>query len=185
MKRHHSSDNNSGEDLLRRFEEFYRLHFAALSRYVTRRLPASSHDEVVAAAFVIAWKKFASVETPSLPWLYRIASFEVAHERRRLGRVPESVELSDLNVSDKYDLEDVMDISSAFTKLSENDQEILRLLYWEDLTRPEISEVLGCSVNALNVRIHRALERLRATLRRPELIKDTTGNSNTPFEEES
>jgi len=53
MKRNHSSDDNSGEDLLRRFEEFYRLHFAALSRYVTRRLPASSHDEV-AAAFVIA-----------------------------------------------------------------------------------------------------------------------------------
>ncbi len=185
MKRNHFSNDQSGEDLLRRFEEFYRLHFVALSRYVSRRLPASSHDEVVAAAFVIAWKKFASVETPSLPWLYRIASFEIAHERRRLGRVPESVELSDLNVSDKYDLEDVMDISSAFTKLSENDQEVLRLLYWEDLTRPEISEVLGCSVNALNVRIHRALERLRTTLRRPELIRDSTDNFNTPFKEDS
>ena len=120
MKRPHSSNNQSGEGL-RQFEEFYRLHFAALSRYVTRRLPISSHDDVMAAAFVIAWKKFASVETPSLPWLYRIASFEIAHERRRLGRIPESVELSDLHVSDKYDLEDVMDISLAFAKLSEND----------------------------------------------------------------
>lgn len=184
MKRPHSSNNQSGEGL-RQFEEFYRLHFAALSRYVTRRLPISSHDDVMAAAFVIAWKKFASVETPSLPWLYRIASFEIAHERRRLGRIPESVELSDLHVSDKYDLEDVMDISLAFAKLSENDQEILRLLHWEDLTRLEISEVLGCSVNALNVRIHRAIERLRTTLRRPALIKDITDNSNTPFEEES
>jgi DNA-directed RNA polymerase specialized sigma24 family protein len=116
MKRSHSSKDQSGENRRHRFEEFYRLHFAALSRYVTRRLPASSHDEVMAAAFVIAWKKFASVESPSLSWLYRIASFEIAHERRRLGRTPGSVELSDLNVSDKYGLEDVMDISSAFTK---------------------------------------------------------------------
>jgi RNA polymerase sigma-70 factor (ECF subfamily) len=185
MKHSHSSNSQSGEALLHQFEEFYRLHFSALSRYVTRRLPTGSHNEVMAAAFVIAWRKFASVESPSLPWLYRIASFEIAHERRRLGKIPEFVELSDLNLSDKYDLEDVMDISLAFTKLSENDQEVLRLLYWEDLTRPEIAEVLGCSINTLNVRIHRAFERLRATLHREDLITKTTDRSNNPLEEES
>src|ERR1700722_12181309 len=68
------------------FEEFYRSHYNAISRYVARRLPASSHDEVVAEAFVVAWRKFATAAEPSLPWLYRIAKYEVTHERRRLGR---------------------------------------------------------------------------------------------------
>jgi RNA polymerase sigma-70 factor, ECF subfamily len=155
---------------LREFEEFYRRHFAALSRFVTRRLPAISHDEVLAAAFVVAWKKFETVERPSLPWLYRIAALEVANERRRLGRKPEVVELSDVHLIDKYALEDVMDISSAFSKLNDGDQEILRLLFWEDLSRPEIAVVLNCSVNTLNARIQRALERLRGALSREELI---------------
>jgi RNA polymerase sigma factor (sigma-70 family) len=178
-------NSQSDEELLRPFEEFYRLHFTALSRYVTRRLPASSHDEVIAAAFVVAWKKFASVKSPSLPWLYRIAGFEVAHERRRLGRMPQAVELSDVSVIDKFALEDVMDISSAFTQLNESDQEVLRLLYWEDLTRPEIAEILGCSINTLNVRIHRALERIRGAVSRDELITKNTDHPNNPLKEDS
>ena len=153
-------NSQSDEELLRPFEEFYRLHFTALSRYVTRRLPASSHDEVIAAAFVVAWKKFATVERPSLPWLYRIAGLKVANERRRLGRIPKDVELSDVHLIDKYALEDVMDISSAFSKLNESDQDVLRLLFWEDLSRQEIAVVLDCSITTLNARIQRALERL-------------------------
>lgn len=155
---------------LREFEVFYKSHIAALSRFVTRRLPANSHDEVLAAAFVVAWKKFATVERPSLPWLYRIASFEVANERRRLGRIPEAVELSDVHLTEKYALEDVMDISTAFSKLNDGDKDILRLLFWEELSRPEIAVVLDCSVNTLNARIQRSLERLRGALSREELI---------------
>ncbi len=111
-----------------------------------------------------AWKKFASVDAPSLPWLYRIASFEVSHERRRLGRAPVLVELPDLRATDQFDLSDVIDISSAFSALSPRDQEALRLIYWEGLSRSDAADVLGCSVNALNVRIHRALARLRANV---------------------
>ena len=70
------------------FEDFYNEHYAAISRYVARRVPTSSHDEVVAAAFVVAWRKFDLITSPSLAWLYRIVSYEVAHERRRLGRRP-------------------------------------------------------------------------------------------------
>ena len=53
-----------------------------------------------------------------------------------------------------------MDISSAFSKLNESDQDVLRLLFWEDLSRQEIAVVLDCSINTLNARIQRALERL-------------------------
>lgn len=185
MNQRRHPKEQSDDESLRRFDDFYRIHFSALSRYVTRRLPANSHDEVVAAAFVVAWKKYTNVESPSLPWLYRIASLEVANERRRLGRIPEAVELSDLNVTQKFDLEYVMDISSAFTQLNENDQEVLRLLYWEDLERSEIAKVLGCSINTVNVRIHRALERLRGAVSRVDLITKSTDYPNSSSKEES
>jgi RNA polymerase sigma-70 factor, ECF subfamily len=175
----------SSEEQRREFERFYRHNFVALSRYVARRLPLSSRDEVIAAAFVIAWKKFADVESPTLPWLYRIASFEVAHERRRLGRFPEVVSISDINVTDKYALEDVMDISAAFSQLTPSDQEILRLLFWDDLERAEIGEVIGCSINATNVRIHRALERLRGAISRVDVSTHPPSNRNTEMKEDS
>ena len=136
------------------------------SRYVARRLPASSHDEVVAAAFVVAWHKFTTANTPSLAWLYRIASYEVAHERRRLGRQPEVVVLNDLHLIDTAPLEEVLDVSKAFSQLSESDAELLRLVYWENLSRHEIADVFGTSVNTVNVRHHRALDRLSGAISR-------------------
>ena len=148
------------------FEAFYNDHYGAISRYVARRLPASSHDEVVAAAFVVAWRKFTTATTPSLAWLYRIASYEVAHERRRLGRQPGVVVLNDLQLIDTAPLEEVLDVSKAFSQLSESDAELLRLVYWENLSRHEIADVFGTSVNAVNVRHHRALDRLSGAISR-------------------
>jgi RNA polymerase sigma-70 factor (ECF subfamily) len=128
------------------FESFYRDHYDTISRYVVRRVPRSSHDEVVAATFAVAWRKFDDVADPSLTWLYRIASFEVAHERRRIVRHPEAAELNDLHLIDSSPVEEVFDVSRAFSQLSENDAELLRLVYWEDLSRSDIAEVLSSTL---------------------------------------
>jgi RNA polymerase sigma factor (sigma-70 family) len=146
------------------FESFYRSHFDAVSHYVKRRLPRSSHDEVVAAVFVVAWRKFAEPADPSLPWLYRIARYEVAHERRRLDRRPIATDLTDLELTQTSPSEEVFDVSSAFRQLSERDAELLRLVHWEELSRNDIARVFGCSVNAVNVRYHRALDRLSGAI---------------------
>jgi RNA polymerase sigma factor (sigma-70 family) len=148
------------------FEAFYREHYSAISRYVARRVAPISHDEVVAATFVVAWRKFAAAASPSLAWLYRIASFEVAHERRRLGRQTQVAELNDLHLIETAPMDAVFDLSKAFSQLSESDAELLRLVYWENLSRREVAEVLGLSVNAVNVRCHRALERLSGAVSR-------------------
>jgi RNA polymerase sigma-70 factor, ECF subfamily len=159
------------------FEPFYREHYDAISRYVARRVPPSSHDEVVAGTFVVAWRKFAEVSDPSLTWLYRIASYEVAHERRRIDRHPQAAELNDLQLTDSSPLEEVLDVSRAFSQLSESDAELLRLVYWENLSRSEIAEVLGTSVNALNVRYHRALGRLAGAVNRQSITDQITNSS--------
>jgi RNA polymerase sigma factor (sigma-70 family) len=142
------------------FEHLFREHYDSVARYVARRVPRESLDDVVAATFVVAWRKFDQVEDPNLLWLYRIAGYEVAHERRRLARHPQRGILGDLELTDSLPLEQVIDLALAFSQLSEEDADLLRMIHWEQLERTDIAELLGCSVNTLNVRYHRAKERL-------------------------
>jgi RNA polymerase sigma factor (sigma-70 family) len=150
----------------RRFEAFYRQHFGSISRYVARRLPADSHDDVVSKTFVVAWKKFDRVFEPSLPWLYRIASFEVLYERRRLSGERIAMDAEELGVPDTIASDDTDEIAAALRQLSEDDAELLHLIHWEELSRAEVAFVLGCTVNTVNVRYHRAIERVAGALHR-------------------
>jgi RNA polymerase sigma-70 factor (ECF subfamily) len=52
------------------------------------------------------------------------------------------------------------EVIAALGRLSDADQEILRLIHWDSLTRAETAEVLRLTPNATNVRYHRALRRL-------------------------
>jgi DNA-directed RNA polymerase specialized sigma24 family protein len=78
------------------FEQFYRRFVSETTRYVSRRVPPESRDEVVANTFVAAWRKFGSASEPSLQWLYRIAYYEVSHELRRLHRSAKIASVNDL-----------------------------------------------------------------------------------------
>lgn len=53
-------------------------------------------------------------------------------------------------------------------KLSPRDQEVLQLIGWEQLDQAAAARVLGCSVTAVKVRLHRARRRLAALLRTTE-----------------
>ncbi len=157
------SHRSADQILLAQFEVFFRAHYERLSLYVARRVPSAGVDDVVAASFVVAWKKFAVVESPSLPWLFRIASYEVANHRRTLRRFAGNVTLElvgDAPTRGGTDEFDGSQVISAMQRLSGFDQEILRLIHWEGLTRSEAAEVLDLTTNAVNVRHHRALQRL-------------------------
>ena len=53
---------------------------------------------------------------------------------------------------------------AAIRELRPADREALLLVHWEQLTYAEAAETLGCSVNAVGIRVHRAKERLRQLL---------------------
>lgn len=98
-------------------------------------------------------------------WLYQIARNEINMQYRRQkwlvpllgwligGRDPEQTfqEQSELTA-----------VQRAMNQLSGRDQEVLRLHYFEQLSHEEIGQVLSCSSRNVAVRLHRALERLRA-----------------------
>jgi RNA polymerase sigma-70 factor (ECF subfamily) len=55
-------------------------------------------------------------------------------------------------------------------RLGESDRELIRLVYFDELDRAEIAEMLDCSVNSAYVRLHRALGRLERILKDEKLF---------------
>jgi RNA polymerase sigma-70 factor (ECF subfamily) len=162
------------------FEDFFRDHYERIVQYVARRVPAPHVDDVVSSTFVVAWKKFARVENPSLPWLFRIASYEVANQRRawrKIGALDTLDTTGEMRqvILDDFDGTDVID---ALRRLSDNDQELLRLVHWEGLSRAEVAVVLNATVNATNVRYHRALQRLQSQM--PSNLSDDVVRDSMP-----
>lgn len=167
-----NSPTSPDETLSIDFEMFFRGNYSSLWRYVARRVPRAQADDLVSASFVVAWKKYSSVDCPSLPWLIRIASFEIANARRRQSREHRrafSVRLVEVAALSGEDF-DGSGVRSAMATLGESDQEILRLVLWDELSREDIALILGLSINAVNVRYHRALQRFKRSIVVPHHI---------------
>lgn len=57
-----------------------------------------------------------------------------------------------------------LDLAAAISVLSSHDRELVALRYGADLTARQIGEVLDMRTNAVEVALHRALDRLRSQL---------------------
>ena len=75
----------------------------------------------------MAWEKYSTVDNPSLPWLIRIASFEVANARRKQSREHRRVFSAVLEefAAPSGDDFDGAGVRTAMATLGESDQEIL------------------------------------------------------------
>jgi RNA polymerase sigma-70 factor (ECF subfamily) len=155
------------------YEAFFRANYSSLWRYVARRVPLSKADDVVSASFGVAWEKYASIETPSLAWLIRIASYEIANARRKLERERRSSIsiVHEVLAAPSHDDFDGTTVRSAMATLNDSDQEILRLILWDELSRDDIAQIIHLSVNAVNVRYHRALQKLERSNLIPDHMK--------------
>jgi RNA polymerase sigma-70 factor (ECF subfamily) len=162
-------DGQRAED---RFERLYAEHGRAVLAYAVRRVadPQDAAD-AVAETFLVAWRRLDTVPSGEAArlWLYRVAHYVLANQyrsERRRERLAERLR-HDLPPT----LEDVTRLGSetralrdALACLGGEDQEILRLCGWEELTPREIATVLGISHVAARSRLHRARRRLRVAL---------------------
>jgi RNA polymerase sigma-70 factor (ECF subfamily) len=104
-------------------------------------------------------------------WLYRVASNAVVDHVRR-DRRHVSIGDMDVEASAAVALDtlgaalDRDQLRQALLGLSAAHREVIVLRYYDDLDPAEICEVLGCSREALAVRLHRALRALRMSVAR-------------------
>ncbi len=127
-------------------------------------------EDVAAETFTIAWRKIHSVpaEEP-LPWLYAVARRVLANHHRGNGRRERlAAFLRVEDVATPMRAGEDMDGPAfvALASLSPADQELLRLVAWEELGNQQIAAVLEITPNAVAIRLHRARARFAAALAR-------------------
>jgi RNA polymerase sigma-70 factor (ECF subfamily) len=169
--------NSSGERGEGWFTTIYAAHYPDIVRYGLRRLhdPEAS-TELAQEVFVVAWRRRAQVPEPSLPWLYGVARKLLANEWRSQRARPVALPALDPDAFPQRagsahpdSVVGLVDLRAALATLSTDDQEVLRLVGWEQLTLAEVAVTLDCSRTAAAVRLHRARRRLIAALRAPSV----------------
>ena len=136
--------------------------------YVSYRLGHGPEAEDVTSEvfeFAVRYRSsFDSRKGEPLAWLFGIARRRVAWALA--NRPPPASELDDQAAPGDVETETVerVVLEAALESLSERDQELLALRYGSDLRAREIGRILGMKTNAVEVALHRALERLRAAL---------------------
>jgi RNA polymerase sigma-70 factor (ECF subfamily) len=157
-----------------RFEALYAANHAPILGYALRRTDSPDDAaDILAETFLAAWRRLDDVPAgdEARLWLYGVARRLLANhyrgERRRsalAGRL--RTELASCYVSPEFDCESAR-IAGALRRLPERQRELLALNAWEGLDYGEIATVLGCSRNAVRIRLHRARASLAAELAGP------------------
>lgn len=153
------------------FTTFYEAHAGRVLAYALRRAPRDVAEEVVEDVFLTAWRR--TKEVPSddpVPWLLATArNYLRNHQRSERRRTQLTVRLAaDYRDADASDpalrLEQMEQAIAALEALPESLKEVVMLIAWDGLDRRAAARVLGCSVPALAVRLHRARRLLASAL---------------------
>ncbi len=152
--------------------ELYTRHGANILNYLTSLLhDRALAEEVLQDVMLAAWEHAAGFrgESKVRTWLLTIARHRAINAQRRA--MPEYVPLDEDSFSaDTTPLEKVerknqrQTLQAAIRQLPPFHQEILVLVFYQQLSGAEVAEVLGINVGTVKSRLHRAKEMLRRTL---------------------
>jgi RNA polymerase sigma-70 factor (ECF subfamily) len=164
--------------LPRDFGSWYVEHKSAVFRYVRFRVATrEAAEDVTSVVFMKALRSFDRYDaTRASPrtWLLRIARNAITDHLRALkrrgslhvslDRIPDLVADVPLHEERIIKQERIQRLLNGTQTLPKGDQEILSLRYGAGLLNAEIAEHLEISNNAVAVRLHRALKRLKASV---------------------
>ena len=128
-------------------------------------------EETVQEALLSAWRGIGGFKRgrPPKPWLMRILVNRVMDRRRR--RTIPTVPLADLDPAGGPSVPDEADafenrtvVRQALAHLAPEQQQVVALRYFAELTVPEVARSIGVREGTVKSRLHRALGRLREKL---------------------
>ena len=152
-----------------RFTRLYEAYYADVLAYCARRVNRANAEDVANEVFTVLWRKLDGIEEEStIAWLYGVAHRTINNRWRsnsRRNRLRERLDGLGGETSEPIDAvvvrrDEDRKVFDAMARLGPADQEVLRLSAWEELSAPQIAEVVGCSVSAAEQRLHRARKRL-------------------------
>ncbi len=159
-----------------RFRRLYEEHQDAMRTYCRRRLDPVEVEDAVADIFTVAWRRLDKIRAggEELRWLYGVARNVVSNSQRATRRRHNlSVKVSRLGAEngsgpDSQVVRRVEDdyVLQALATLKSDDQELLRLRAWEELTRHDLAAIYGVTPEAIDMRLNRIYKRMARALRR-------------------
>jgi RNA polymerase sigma-70 factor (ECF subfamily) len=178
LERWRDGDRAAGNELLER-------HFRSVRTYFVNKLP-NEHEDLVQETFarlVRARDQFRG-EASFKTFLLRIARFVLAEQLRKRYRRGRQLELSTSSIASLTERRPSSVISErethrllldALRQIPLEDQELLELYYWQELTGRELGSLFELTESTVRSRVRAALDRLR---------KAFVALSNTPHNRE-
>jgi RNA polymerase sigma factor (sigma-70 family) len=154
-------------------------HFAAIHRYLERRVGRDAADDLTGEVFRIAFEqrsRFRPAHSSALPWLYGLATKLTLKRWRGETRYRRAVHRLDRPSSNGHgaELEEISDriaaqaarprVLDALARLSAGDRDVVVLVAWEELSYEEVAVALEIPVGTVRSRLNRARRMLREAL---------------------
>jgi RNA polymerase sigma-70 factor (ECF subfamily) len=152
----------------------YDRHYAEVFRYVRARVATQAEaEDLTSDVFckaIVGLKNYRAMRSSALPWLYTIAAHRVVdHYRaaRPTSELDAATEVVD-SAPNPADIVITRDLVREIWKLSRSlpasQRRALWLRYGEELELREIAFLMGRSVEAVKLLVHRAVRGVRANL---------------------
>lgn len=162
------------------FDELYKKYFPLINRFIYHKVSEEEvRRDIVSNVFLKALKninRFKYLYKGAFSgWLYRIAINEVTDYYRKNGRRKKLVQEVKLNQISPLseDIEINYDnLRLALKQLSEKEQNVIVLRYFEKLSNLEVAQILGKKEGAVKVQVHRAMQKLKT------IITEMEGKNN-------
>lgn len=156
-----------------RLEHLAREAGPGVLAYLARRVtPVEDAADVYSQVLTITWRKLRAVpsdDREAFAWMLGVARRCLANHRRGAVRRSALADRLRLQLSDTVELPDVaarVDAERALARLSDDDRELVTLVYWDQLTATDAGRVIGLSEAAARKRLERARRQLREHLTR-------------------
>lgn len=155
------------------FRQIYEFYFPKIYSYIIKRCGhQQTAEDITSQVFLKAFTKLPGYRITRAPfgaWVFKIATNSLTDHYRKN---PSNVELSSDTLPEFEDnsssaddhillLENKQKAYSLLSVLSKDDQHILQLRFFAELSVKEVAQVLKVTENAASVRIYRALNRLK------------------------
>lgn len=177
-----------GKDDPSAFGELFERHTDAVYNHCFRRTGSwSTAEDLTSAVFLDAWRRRHEVEITTeslLPWLLAVANNDVRNQQRALWRrrrlvakLPAAVVAPDPadEAAERVDDERAMQrILTVFRKLTADEQDVLALCVWAELSYADAAVALGVPVGTVRSRLARARQQLRKLTEGNDLGGGTT-----------
>lgn len=159
----------------KKFSEIYDQYIDKIYRFVFLKVDSQeTTEDLCSEAFTRLWQsmdKGTKIENPQA-FIYQIARNLIADHYRRNSKIKlvsvencKEIEDNELNLQEKAVLDsDINTVKLALNNIKPEYQDVIICHYLDDLSIPEIAEIMNKPKNNIRVTLHRGLKALKREL---------------------